>query len=55
MCRLAVASQVEVVDLLVHMAKEIFRSSRWDTLLGIKEGPNFEHRDVSHTTTFARA
>ena len=44
-----IASQVEVVDLLVHMAKEIFRSSRWDTLLGIKEGPNFEHRDVSHT------
>jgi hypothetical protein len=45
-----VASQAEVVDLLVHMAHSIFHSSRWDTLLGIGDGPNYVHRDALFPT-----
>ena len=45
-----VASQAEVVDLLVHMAYSIFHSTRWDTLLGIADGPNYEHREALFPT-----
>ena len=45
-----VASQAEVVDLLMHMAVAIFRSTRWDTLLGIVDGPNYEHREALFPT-----
>lgn len=45
-----VASQAEVVDLLVHMAYSIFHSSRWDTLLGVADGPNFVHREALFPT-----
>lgn len=45
-----VASQAEVVDLLVHMAYAIFHSSRWDTLLGIIDGPNHEHQEALFPT-----